>query len=312
MKKLLLMLATCLGLSQAIAQDTTPTDPLPHPLPFTLHEPQPGVWAAIDRDGRAGANAGFVIGGDAVAVIDSFFREPAAEALLREIRARTPLPIRFVINTHHHIDHVAGNRVFVRAGALVVAQRNVAAWLLPENERLLGARITPLQREQLAVAPAIRYAERLSLDLGGGRLLQLEHLLGHTGGDTVVSVGRVRFLGDLLWRASIPNLVDANTLQWQHSLARLEGMDATHGSATIYVPGHGSLATVQDLRDFSAYLGALRDIVREAGNDRDAALAQLQQRYGGWAFFKGLAAANVRDAMAERDGTKRVPVPVSD
>ena len=271
-------------------------------LPFTLEELRPGVFAALDREDRAGANAGFVIGGDAVAVIDSFFREEAAEALLKEIRKRTPLPIRYVINTHHHIDHVAGNRVFFAQGALVVAQRNVAAWLLPENERLLGARITAVQRAQLAVAPVIRYEQRLTLDLGGGRLLELRHALGHTGGDTVVSVDGVRFLGDLLWRAAVPNLVDANTLQWQQSLASLDGGDA-------YVPGHGGVANAQDLHDFAAYLSSLRQIVAEAGSDSERALAQLQLRYGAWAYFKGLAAANVRDAQAEREGRKRRPLP---
>ena len=270
-------------------------------LPFTLHELRPGVFAAIDEGGRAGANAGFVIGASAVAVIDSFFREEAAEALLREIRARTALPIRYVINTHHHIDHVAGNRVFVQAGALPVAQSNVAAWLLPENERLLGPRITATQRAQLSQPPAIRYAQRLTLDLGG-RLLELRHELGHTGGDTVVSVDGVRFMGDLLWRAAVPNLVDADTLQWQQTLQRLDGGET-------YVPGHGGVASAQDLRDFAGYLQRLREIVREAGSDSERALAQLQLQYGSWAYFKGLAAANVRDAQAEREGRKRVPAP---
>jgi glyoxylase-like metal-dependent hydrolase (beta-lactamase superfamily II) len=269
-------------------------------LPFTLQELRPGIFAALDKAGRAGANAGFVIGSEAVAVVDSFFREEAAEALLREIRARTPLPVRYVINTHHHIDHVAGNRVFVQAGALPVVQRNVAAWLLPENERLLGPRMTATQRAQLSLPPAIRYEQRLTLDLGGGRLLELRHELGHTGGDTVVSVEGVRFMGDLLWRAAVPNLIDADTLQWQQTLQRLDGGET-------YVPGHGGVATAQDLRDFAAYLQDLREIVREAGSDSERALAQLQLRYGSWAYFKGLAAANVRDAQAEREGRKRVP-----
>src|SRR5262245_41835522 len=87
---------------------------------FKLSELAPGVWAANDQQGRAGANAGFVIGRDAVAVVDSFFRPEATRALLVEIRKLTPLPVRFVINTHHHIDHVGGNAVLAEAGALVI------------------------------------------------------------------------------------------------------------------------------------------------------------------------------------------------
>jgi cyclase len=106
----LLWLAVFAGGGAARAQ---PADPGP---PFVLKELAPGVWAAIDRGGRAGANAGFVIGDDGVAVIDSFYRPEAAPALLAEIRKLTPLPIRYVINTHYHIDHVAGDNTFRSAG----------------------------------------------------------------------------------------------------------------------------------------------------------------------------------------------------
>ena len=107
--------------------------------PFTLELVAPGIYAAIDRDGRAGANAGFVIGDDGVAIVDSFQYPEAAESLLAAIHRLTPLPVRYLINTHYHIDHVAGNGVFQRAGALLVAQRNVLAWIRTENLKFYGA-----------------------------------------------------------------------------------------------------------------------------------------------------------------------------
>lgn len=275
---------------------------------FTLHELAPGVFAAIDRDGKAGANAGFVIGADGVAVIDSFFRESAARALLAAIRARTQLPIRYLINTHHHIDHVAGNAVFAEAGAMIVAQRRVAGWLRPENLRLMGERLTPALRAQIETLPLpqLGFEDRMSLHLGGGRRLLLRHVLGHTGGDTVVGVSdaKVLFMGDLLWRAAIPNLVDARPLLWRASLAAIASESAAD---TRYVPGHGGVATAQDLQDFADYLAALEQAVQEAGSDSEKALARLATRYGSWAFFRGLAAANVRDQQAELAGSKRVP-----
>jgi cyclase len=71
----------------------------------------PGVYAAIDGPAhRSGSNAGFVIGDDGVLVIDSFFDPDAAKALLGEIRRLTPKPVRYVVNTHYHIDHVRGTR----------------------------------------------------------------------------------------------------------------------------------------------------------------------------------------------------------
>src|SRR5262245_32461238 len=85
------------------AQAPTPA-PAPAPdasLPFTLKQVGHGVYAAIDNSkGEAGANAGFVIGDEAVLVVDTFENAAAARALLGEIRMLTKLPIKFVVNTH--------------------------------------------------------------------------------------------------------------------------------------------------------------------------------------------------------------------
>jgi glyoxylase-like metal-dependent hydrolase (beta-lactamase superfamily II) len=101
--------------------------------PFALKQIGPNAWAAIDNPRAAepaGANAGFVIGDEAVAVIDTFWSVEASRQLLAEIRTRTKLPVRFVINTHYHLDHVAGNGIFADAGALIVAQHNVRGWII--------------------------------------------------------------------------------------------------------------------------------------------------------------------------------------
>jgi glyoxylase-like metal-dependent hydrolase (beta-lactamase superfamily II) len=276
---------------------------------FALQALAPGVYAAIDREGRAGANAGVVIGRDAIAVIDSLYQEAASRELLAAIRKLSALPIRYLVNTHHHIDHVAGNRLFAEAGATVIAQQQVAGWLYSENLRLLGGeRITPAQRTQVEglLAPQLGFETALRIELGGRQLL-LRHRLGHTGGDTVVAVSDapVLFMGDLLWRAAIPNLVDAQTQHWQQTLGSYAAMD----DATRFVPGHGGVATPADVRDFADYLQQLRSTVREAGSDSERALTQLRLQFGAKAYFRGLAAANVRDMQAELTGTKRVPPP---
>ena len=68
------------------------------------------MWATIVTDGgKAGGNAGFVVGDDGIAVIDTFEDAGAARELLAAIRQISSLPIRFVVNTHYHLDHVAGN-----------------------------------------------------------------------------------------------------------------------------------------------------------------------------------------------------------
>jgi len=106
--------------------------------PFTLKHLGPSVWVAINNPkalASSGANAVFVIGEDGVAVIDTFASIEAAKQLLAEIRKVTKAPVKFVINTHHHLDHVSGNGIFVDAGAVGLAQRNVREWIHTENLR---------------------------------------------------------------------------------------------------------------------------------------------------------------------------------
>jgi cyclase len=92
--------------------------------PFLLKPLDHGAWAAIDnpaaKSQQSGSNAGFVIGSDSVLVVDTFENPPAAQKLLATIRQKTTLPVRFVVNTHYHLDHVAGNGVFAAAGATIL------------------------------------------------------------------------------------------------------------------------------------------------------------------------------------------------
>jgi len=228
------------------------------------------------------------------------------------------LPLRYLINTHHHIDHVAGNAVLVAAGASIIAHRNVQSWQHSENLRLLGGeeKISPAARELLATLPQpqLSYQQALEVELGGRKIL-LRQFPGHTGGDTVVAVpdAQVLFTGDLFWRRSIPNLIDARSADWVDTLERL-----VRGRAqTRFVPGHGEVGGSADVQAFRAYLMELRELTEWAwtqGLRGDEAQAQvlkaLTEHYGDWAYFKGLAAANVRDALAEKAGSKRVPAPL--
>src|SRR5271166_1963403 len=118
---------------------------------FQLQKIGNGIWAAIVNDeGLAGGNAGFVIGDDGVLVIDTFQDPRPARAMLAEIRKLTPLPIRFVVNTHYHLDHVNGNDVLAAAGAVIVAHRNVRAWIRTENFKMLDPPVTAEKKARVA------------------------------------------------------------------------------------------------------------------------------------------------------------------
>jgi cyclase len=301
------------------------------PLPFTLKQIGPNAWAAIDLNGHAGSNAGFVIGGDGVAVIDTFEHEDAARALLEEIRKKTSLPVKFVVNTHYHLDHVAGNGVFAQAGAVVMAQRNVRAWIHTENLKFFGKNITPAQKAMVEgyFAPELVYDSGVTLYLGSRELI-VKSYPGHTGGDSVVIVPdedghTVVYTGDLFWNHLLPNLIDADTKALVQTLkvlpdevAHTAEAGSQSSAATVYVPGHGEVGNLQDVEAFRGYLVDLRAMVAAAvkeGKTGDALVAavmpELKEKYGDWGIFQHFATPNILLTAEELRGTKRVPQPAS-
>jgi len=280
---------------------------------FQLQKIGNGVWAAIVNDeGLAGGNAGFVIGDDGVLVIDTFQDPRPAKALLGEIRKLTPLPIRFVVNTHYHLDHVNGNDVFAAAGATIVAHRNVRAWMRTENIKMLDPPITPEKkaRVQSLTLPTVIHDSHVDLYVGSRRI-NVRYYPGHTGGDSVVSIPDVHvvFCGDMLWKEHIPNLIDASTKEWVESL---DAMQKDYGPST-WVPGHGGIANAQDVLTFRKYLSDLRDVVRlgqvwKSGDALvQALLPALKATYGKWGFFNDYAGLDIEQTAQELSGTKRLP-----
>lgn len=289
-------------------------------LPFTLKPLGHGVYAAIDNSkGEAGANAGFVVGDEAVVVVDTFENAAAAQALLGEIRMLSKLPIKFVVNTHYHLDHVAGNAVFAKEGATIIAHRNVPSWIHTENLKFFGKDIKPEQKSEVdAVAtPDVLYDSSLELRVGPVPI-RVEYFPGHTGGDSVVIVQQdkstVVFCGDLFWRQTLPNLIDASTLPWLETLSTLSKFSSE--SPVTFVPGHGDPGTSADVTAFRGYLSDLREWVSLAKKEgksgtslTDTVLPQVKQKYASWQFFDYFGKRNIADVEAELNGSKRVPSP---
>ncbi len=286
--------------------------------PFTLVQVGPNVWAAISNPqskAAAWANTGFVIGDDAVAIIDTtqstdgdgnFDTEPA-ELLLVAIRKLTSLPVRFVINTHYHVDHVGANAVFVKAGAVVLAHHNVHTWIHSENLRMFGKDIRPEQKLYIntLLPPAFTYDHTVDLYLGS-RQISVRSFPGHTGGDSVVTIpdANVVFTGDLFWRNMLPNMMDASTGPWIDTLDTL----VTYEPSTTFVPGHGDVGTGHDVAAFRDYLVTLRKLVSEARASAksaesvaDTVMPVLSGKYSRWDSFQ-LARRVVKVRMLMRRG----------
>ena len=281
---------------------------------FSLKKVADGVYAAIVADGsRAGGNSGFIIGTNGVVVVDTFIDAAPARHLLEEIRKLTRLPVRYVVNTHYHIDHTGGNAVFAQEGATILAQRNVRSWLHTENLKFFGPNPKPEARARVEalVLPDVVFDQAVDIFLGA-RAVQVRYLPGHTGGDAVVVVpdADVVFTGDLFWEKHLPNLIDATTDAWVRTLDQLL---ARHPSAR-FVSGHGDVGTFDAVRDFRQYLVDLRGTIAQARADgrsgqalEDAVLPRLRQKYAAWGYFEAFSKRNIAQTAAELSGQKQVP-----
>ncbi len=305
MRNLVAALLLASGSAMAAAEEPGPTH-------FSVVPVAEGVFAAIAKDGdRASVgNAGFIVGSESVLVVDTFAAPEAAEELLAEIRRRTKLPVRWAVNTHYHLDHVGGNAVFARAGAVLVAHENVKAWMRTENLKW-RKEITPQDRAMLAglVLPEVTHREGLTVWLGD-RKAEIWTRPGHTGGDSIVVLREagVVFGGDLVWRNTVPNCIDADTAAWA---ATLDGFLADFPAAA-FVPGHGDLARALDVRFFRDYVAGLRAGVERAIRDGrqgpelvEWVLAEHRKRYATWKWFDQFAQRNIELTEQEVRGTKR-------
>ena len=281
---------------------------------FTLKKIADNVYAAINPDGgKAGSNAGVIIGKNAVLVVDTFIAPEPAQQLLAEIRKLTNLPVRYVVNTHYHLDHTGGNGVFAEAGAIIIAQRNVRQWERTENLKFFGPTPQPEQKARVEslTLPNLVYDQSIAVDLGD-RDVEIRYLPGHTGGDSALFIpdANVVFTGDLAWNHHLPNLIDASTDKWIDSL----NLMLEHHPKATFVPGHGDVATAADVRDFRDYLVALRKAVAGARAEGksgsglvEAVSAELDPKYASWGFYKHFVTPNIEQTAAELAGNKRIP-----
>ena len=236
------------------------------------------------------SNAGFIVTPQGVVVIDGLGSPALAEELVAAVRRVTPLPIRHVIVTHYHADHIYGLQVFKDLGATVIAHRAGLDYLNSDTaqRRLVASReeLYPWVDERTRLVPADRWLEADTvLDLGGDKLHIRHAGPAHTPEDLVVYAERsqVLFAGDLVFRGRIPFVGQADSRGWIDALSGLIALQPR----TI-VPGHGpaSVDPVPDLEMTRDYLVFLRKSMGEAA----ANLEPFEEAYAraDWSKFEGL------------------------
>lgn len=265
-----------------------------------------GRFADVNPDnGGDISNLSFIVGTDAVAVIDTGGSAKIGATVKDAIAAVTALPVRYVINTHMHPDHVFGNAAFKNDGTTFVAHYKMARGLANRAESYLARNKEWMGDDNFAgteiVLPTQAIAEKQTLDLGGRVLTLQPRATAHTDNDLTVrdETTATLFAGDLIFASRVPT-IDGSILGWLKVIGELKSEQAQR-----VVPGHGppSMALSDGLTPLERYLNTIASDVRTAIKDgktlSDTVETAAQSEKDSWLLFDDHHKRNVTAAFAE-------------
>jgi glyoxylase-like metal-dependent hydrolase (beta-lactamase superfamily II) len=273
-----------------------------------------GIYAIIgdlgpqrfDNDGL-NANLEFVVGADAVLVINSGPSRRTGAAVLEEVRRITSKPIRWVVNLNSQNHYWWGNSALLDAKPTFIAHPE-AVRLMKEQQDDQRALLLKLLRERFQGSepwlPNRLVADRLTLDLGQRRIEILHLGAAHTPGDLAVWIpgARVLFSGDIIYTQRLPAVLQiSRTKNWLEAFARIESLQPK-----IIVPGHGAPTTLaqahRHTRDYLAHLRAeAKRLFESGGGPTDAADRIDQSRWQQLANFAELHRRNAAIVFLEME-----------
>jgi cyclase len=211
-----------------------------------------------------GGNITIAVGADGIIMVDSQFA-PLSDKIKTAIKAISPLPVKYLINTHFHGDHTGGNVNFAKDGVTVVAHDNIRV-------RLAAGTISGLTGQMVPAVPAeglpkqTYYGGSISLEVGG-RKVKLTHVANaHTDGDTWVYFADANVLctGD-----TVNNLKRYQTIDYRNGgdvRGMIRASDTYLKAAndnTKVVVGHGALASKKDVAEFRQMLVTSHDRIKK-------------------------------------------------
>lgn len=254
-------------------------------------------------------NMAFVVGGDAVAVLDTGFYPQMAQDMLTHIRKITNKPIKYVINSNSQADRFFGNSVFKKQGAKIIAHAVELQRMKENSSNYMASIENSMKFKEDSVKPPTLpdtpIDKETNIDLGGGVELKIEHhkaahtpmpLIVHIPVDNIVYAGDILYSGRLL---AITN--GGNIKQWMETFNYLKRFDQA-----LLIPGHGKPGPLSSFQkstyDYLALLNTGMAKMVDEGVDMQDAIDKLDQ--SGFSYlenFEDLAGRNANRAYQEAE-----------
>ena len=224
----------------------------------------------------AGGNIGLSVGDDGVVIIDDEFG-PLTPKIQAAITAITPKPIKFVLNTHWHGDHVGGNENLAAAGAVIVAHDNV-------RKRMSVGQFMEMMKIQVPPAPAkalpvVTFSSDVTLHLNGEDLHIVYVGPAHTDGDAIVVFpkSKVVHMGDCFMTISYPFVDLGSGGTFDGFVTTADRVLAMVDNSFKIIPGHGAVSGKADLKGWRDMLAKIRERVKQQA-DAGKTLEEIQKK----------------------------------
>lgn len=204
----------------------------------------------------AGGNMGLSIGEDAVFLIDDQYA-PLTPKIEAAIKALTPKPVTFVINTHWHGDHAGGNVNMGKAGALIIAHDNVRKRLSSDQFNELFKSSTPPMAK--AGLPVVSFSQDVTFHLNGEEIFAFHVPKAHTDGDAIIHFrkGNVIHTGDTYFNGLYPFIDYSSGGTPDGVIAAADRVLAIADDNTKIIPGHGPLSNKAELKVYREMLATV-------------------------------------------------------
>ncbi len=244
----LALILTC-GISNAAAQQNIDFEKL------ELQTVKVADRLYVLMGGPAQGNIAVSVGSDGVFLVDSMYGQ-MHQKIVDAVRALSPLPIRYVVNTHLHGDHTAGNAAMAKLGAVIISQENM-------RKRMADAQSAPAP----GTLPVLTYSDSLTLHFNGEEIQIFHPAPAHTDGDSIIYFRKanVAHVGDIPASLRYPNIGvnDGGTVDGMMAAAR-QLMKVVKPDTKI-VPGHlGPIVGFREVEQQLTMFSAVRDRIAAA------------------------------------------------